>query len=180
MERVRTMTVETITTWTPPHDTGASWHDYEDIRQLITGYCVVVDSAMNAGNPPEVGALFHTDSTFGTSFEDRMYVGGEAVAAWYRRYLGSRATFYRWMRHKVFDSFIQVDGDHATAVTYFDADSVNPKDRIGLMSGRYEDEFRKDQGRWLFSKRFVAIDYVHHGGDAWKFAGWPGMQEASE
>lgn len=170
------MEQSTITSWTPPHATGASWHDYEDIRQLITGYCEVVDRAMNAGKAPDVGELFHEDSTFGTSFEEVTSVGGEAVVEWYRNYLGQRAGFYRWMRHKVFDSFIQVDGTSATATTYFDADSVNPKERIGLMSGRYEDEFRKDDGLWRFSRRFVVIDYVHHGGQAREFRGWPALR----
>ncbi|HEU4619321.1 MAG TPA: nuclear transport factor 2 family protein [Gammaproteobacteria bacterium] len=60
-------------------------------------------------------------------------------------------------RHFILNQVIKVDGDHATAVTYW-FQGGNLQDRgkfeFGLF-GTYEDELEKVDGHWLFKKRAI-------------------------
>lgn len=60
-------------------------------------------------------------------------------------------------RHFITNQVIKVDGDHATAVTYW-FQGGNLQDRgtfqFGLF-GSYEDELVKVDGQWLFKKRAI-------------------------
>ena len=162
----------TVTSWTRPQETGASWTDFEDIRQVLSGYCYLVDQAINAGVTPDLFELYHPEVTFTNSFEAGLeHVGYEAVAAWYDSYLGSRAGYYRWVRHKISESFIALDGDTALTSAYFDADSVDRDGLVRAMAGRYDDKFVKVEGRWLIKDRHVSIYYSYTAGEAAEYKG---------
>jgi hypothetical protein len=147
--------------------------DFEEIRQILAGYCHIVDQAVAKGETPDTSALYHPDAIYSNSFEGgKEHVGHSAVVDWYHKFLGKRSGYYQYMRHKLFEPHIVIDGDHARSVAHFDADSVDRKSQIRGISGRYEDDFVKNNGRWLIVKRHVEVHYHHDGGIAHPFKGW--------
>lgn len=162
----------TLTKWARPQETGAQWTDYEDIRQILSGYCYLVDQAINCGATPDLRDLYHPDVVFTNSFESGLeYRGYESVASWYDSYLGSRSGYYRWVRHKISESFIAIDGGRATTSAYFDADSVDRENLVRAMAGRYDDKFVKVGNKWMIESRHVSIYYSYTAGEAAEYKG---------
>jgi hypothetical protein len=173
MEGDMTTPLADLSRLVPPGEAGASWIDYEEIRQILVAYCHVVDRALAAGEIPDVSHLYHPDSSFSNSWEQgRVHVGRDAVIAWYEEFLGKRSGYYRWTRHKISEPLISIERSSAQAVTYFDADSVDRHDRLRVISGRYDDEFAKDDGKWLIKNRYVELHYHYTPGKASEFVGW--------
>lgn len=147
--------------------------DFEEIRQILASYCHIVDQAVAKGETPDTSRLYAEDAIYSNSFEyGQEHVGHEAVVAWYHKFLGKRSGYYRYMRHKIFEPFISIDGDKARSLTHFDADSVDRESQIRGISGRYEDDFVKREGRWLINRRHVEVHYHHTPGKAHEFKGW--------
>jgi SnoaL-like domain len=147
--------------------------DFEAIRQILAGYCHLVDQAVAKGETPDTSALYHPDAVYSNSFENGIqHVGHAAVVAWYHKFLGKRSGYYRYMRHKIFEPYIVINGDKAKSRTHFDADSVDREGMIRGISGRYEDDFVKSSGQWLIAKRHVEVHYHHTIGAAHPFKGW--------
>ena len=150
-----------------------SAEDFEEIRQILAGYCHIVDQAVAKGQMPDTSALYHPDAVYSNSFESgKQYIGHSAVVAWYHKFLGNRSGYYKYMRHKIFEPYIVIQGDTARSITHFDADSVDRENLIRAISGRYEDDFVKSDGHWLISKRHVEVHYHHTMGAAHAFKGW--------
>jgi len=145
--------------------------DHEQIRQLLVGYCHTVDRALDAGKIADLSGMYHEDSTFAASWEDgREHVGRRAVLAWYDEFLGKRVGL-RHTRHKISEPEITVDGKTARSRTYFDADSVDRRDRLRVLCGRYDDELVKDDGTWLIKNRYVTAHYSYTGGETREYTG---------
>jgi hypothetical protein len=159
---------------TPSSGQGATvGDDHEQIRQLLVGYCHAVDRALEKGEVADVSALYHDDATFAASWErGQRHVGLPAVLSWYEEFLGKRAGYYRFTRHKISQPEIRVDGDRACSRTYFDADSVDRNDLLRVVSGRYDDEFVKQDGKWLIKDRYATIHYHYTSGEIHEFSGW--------
>jgi hypothetical protein len=146
--------------------------DYEAVRQVVSGYCHIVDRAMQAGQTPDVSGLFHRDAVFTNSFQDQEWVGRAAVVEWYHTYLGKRRGYFRYTRHKIYEPFIEIVDGVATSSCHFDADSVDFTGIVRTMSGRYDDVLTQQEGRWLFSKRHIDIHYIPQPMQAQPFRGW--------
>lgn len=147
--------------------------DFEAIRQILAGYCHLVDDAVAKGETPDTSSLYHPDAEYSNSFEGgKKHVGHAAVVAWYHEFLGKRSGYYKYMRHKIFEPYIVVDGNTARSVTHFDADSVDKDSNLRAIAGRYVDEFVKENGRWLIKKRHVDVHYHYTPGIAHPFVGW--------
>lgn len=160
-------------TWPTPAQSGASWTDYENIRLVESSYCHITDRALNAGKTPDLSSIFHPEAIYRNSFQPgKEFVGHDAVVNWYHEYLGQRLGYYRWTRHKIFEPLIVVDGDTASSSVHFDADSVDRRDRIRVMSGIYDDMLVKHDGRWLIKERFQTIHYHYTLAEAHEFSGW--------
>jgi hypothetical protein len=159
--------------WRTPQESGASWQDYENVRQVCSSYCHIVDRALNSGVTPDLTSILHPDALYHNNFQPgRRFEGRDAVVNWYHEYLGRRLGYYRWVRHKIFEPLITIDGDTAMSSAHFDADSVDRYDKIRVMSGVYDDLLVKYDGRWLIKERFQTIHYHHSLGEAAEFKGW--------
>jgi len=65
------------------------------------------------------------------------------------------------MKHCVMNEIINVNGDKATAKSYFVAfRSKGEGVIVNSLAGRYEDELVKQGSRWLFKKRKVHTDLI--------------------
>ena len=147
--------------------------DYEAIRSVVSAYCHITDRAAENGETPDLTALFHPEAILSYSFEGwEKHVGRDAVVNWYHRYLGKRASFYRFTRHKIFEPYIVISGDAAEVSTHVDADSVDYSGVLKVMAGRYDDWLVKVDGKWLIKERQGHIHYIFNGASTQPFKGW--------
>lgn len=118
------------------------------IRELLDSYT----DAASRMDRAEWLACWHSDATWRTHY---FYVSGkEAIAATYDGLMGNVAT----------TSFIgqlgacEIDKTRATCRSYGQEWLVF-KDNAGShrLTGRYEDELRKDGGRWRFAARVYTV-----------------------
>jgi ketosteroid isomerase-like protein len=136
-------------------------NDYEGARQLLSLYCYTLDS----GKLEDLGPLFHRNATFSVSFESgQQHTGRETIQAWYDRFFQQRPGQYRHMRHKIYEPLLTADGNTATAVTYFDADSVAADGTVRVVAGRYDDVLEKEQDQWFFKERTITVFYNYSPG----------------
>jgi hypothetical protein len=135
--------------------------DFEGARQLLSRYCTLIDQ----GKLIELSELFHLDAKFSVSFESLpIHTGREAILAWYTRFFRSRPGKVRHGRHKIFEPDLVVNGNSATASTYFDSDFVEQNDDVTVLAGRYDDVLIRARGRWLFMERSITICYHYSPG----------------
>jgi hypothetical protein len=135
--------------------------DFEGARQLLSRYCTLIDQ----GKLIELSELFHLDAKFSVSFESLpIHTGREAILAWYTRFFRSRPGKVRHPRHKIFEPDLVVNGNSATASTYFDSDFVEQNDDVTVLAGRYDDVLIRARGRWLFMERSITICYHYSPG----------------
>ena len=77
--------------------------------------------------------------------------------------LDAMATRYVATQHRVHNQVVQIDGDSAHGETYSTADHV-PVDAeprtVVTWAIRYQDRWRRADGRWLFSERRLVIDWT--------------------
>lgn len=147
--------------------------DYEAIRSVVSAYCHIVDRAAAKGETPDLSALFHPDAVLSYSFENwKKHVGHKAVVEWYHQYLGKRAGFYRFTRHKIFEPYIVINGDTAEVSTHVDADSIDFAGVLKVMAGRYDDWLVKQNGKWLIKERRGYIHYVFTGPQTQPYKAW--------
>ncbi|WP_020499184.1 nuclear transport factor 2 family protein [Sciscionella marina] len=146
--------------------------DYEQVRQIVSGYCHVVDQAMQAGKTPDVSHLFHPDAVFTNSFQRERWVGRQAIVDWYHKYLGKREGHFRYTRHKIYEPYIEIVDGVATSTCHFDADSLDFTGIVRTMAGRYDDTLEPYEGKWLLKSRHIDIHYIPAPVQAQPFRGW--------
>jgi hypothetical protein len=135
--------------------------DADEIRNLLGTYCEVMDAA----DWVALGRLFARAEL--TAENGAVVAAGAAsVQAMYERgtklYDGSPRT-----RHITANSVIDVDGDTATArssyVVFQQTDTLALQP---IITGRYRDEFVRDEQGWRFARRTFFVDHVgdlsHH------------------
>lgn len=128
-------------------DKVAIWH-------LLCRYCHLVDR----GDMTDVVNLFHPDGVvvFPSSPPAR---GREAILEAYKNWQRTAREPTVWLRHQINTPFIVVDGDRATSTCYLTADFLLlKKRRVQAMTGRYQDELVRQEGRWLLWQRDILID----------------------
>ena len=97
--------------------------DYEGARQLLSKYCYALDR----GQLDVLGLLFHRDAAFAVSFDSgKTHTGRDTIQAWYGQFYQARPGQYRYPRHKLFEPYLVITGDTATASTYFDSEFLDP------------------------------------------------------
>ncbi|WOK37203.1 nuclear transport factor 2 family protein [Sphingomonas sp. C3-2] len=72
------------------------------------------------------------------------------------------AQFYAKTQHRVHNQIVSIDGDSATGETYSTADHLTITDGKGELlcwSIRYQDQWRKVDGAWRFSRRELIVDW---------------------
>lgn len=72
--------------------------------------------------------------------------------------------FMSWSQHRVMNEVIDIDGDSARALWYLDCPVVfregNPMSALGagFMSGRYEEDYVREDGQWKWRKIVALFD----------------------
>ena len=92
----------------------------------------------------------------GTAGSVRAYDGRDELAAFAARHTRAPEHFHK---HVVVDPVIAVDGDRATAVSYFLRLDHADGERVVYAFGRYRDELvRGEDGRWRFAVRIAEVE----------------------
>ncbi|MSQ69491.1 MAG: nuclear transport factor 2 family protein [Gammaproteobacteria bacterium] len=138
-------------------------HDYEGARQLLSRYCALIDQ----GKLVALSELFHPQAIFSVSFDSApKHVGRAAILAWYADFFRPRRGQFRYPRHKLFEPYLVLAGNTATATSYFDSDFVEASGAVRILAGRYDDVLVKERGRWLFNARTITVCYHYSPGTA--------------
>jgi hypothetical protein len=146
--------------------------DLEAIRRLKHyNYCHCVDRAVSG----ETGAIEETVSRFTddiaadfTGFP--LAEGLEAVVDFYTRGVPSMLSY---SQHYVFNEVIDIDGDSASGLWYVNCPVVfiggNPLglEGPGLIAGRYEEEYAREDGVWKWRRIVALLDVLNPAGHFW-------------
>jgi ketosteroid isomerase-like protein len=91
---------------------------------------------------------------------DGPYVGKAAI----RRFTDSYDQRYRLrlngLKHFTVNIVSRIDGDRATSSSHLQLVTTGAKGAHILFTGRYEDELRRVDGQWLFSRRKLHQDFA--------------------
>lgn len=119
------------------------------ITNLLGRYCHVVDT-----HPiDDVRDLFWGDATL-ISPDGQHHEGIEAITAWYRHWDSTMRAPVTELRHRITSPHVTVTGDHATAVSYLDADAIT-RHHLITIRGRYTDELQRRNDHWRFTRRHI-------------------------
>jgi 3-phenylpropionate/cinnamic acid dioxygenase small subunit len=124
--------------------------DVEVIRALIHRYAELID----AGDLDRLAALF-ANATWRSSGRGEVLRGSAQVREAYDGVLlhedGTPST-----QHLITNVTVEVDGDGATARSYFTVIQARPDFPLQpIVSGRYEDAFERVDGTWRFADRLI-------------------------
>ena len=125
--------------------------DKEEIRDLITRYCLLIDS----GRCEEWVECFTEDGVFDSPILGR-WQGKIALRQFtekYRAWTGAAQP-----RHCVMNVLIAVNDSRATSECYLLMTHAEEGKTELIISGRYEDQIEKVSGEWLFKERRVCPD----------------------
>jgi len=127
--------------------------DHHEIVRLLSEYCHGCDR----GDARLMGSVYATDS-----WDDHgaMQAPGKAFAEMMTARILKVTDV---LSHTLGQSFIQIDGDHASAETYFIA-VQHRKDTDGTplceqLGGRYVDRLERSKGRWQIKHRIAVRDW---------------------
>jgi hypothetical protein len=124
----------------------------DSIRRLLSLYC----DAVSRREPDAIGALFMPDAVVTIAhFPDR--IGRPAIIDGLRRTI-SKFTF---LHQKCDTGLIDVAEDQAWArigVLEINRATDSPE-RLNLICGTYEDEYRRDSGGWGFQRRRFTLQF---------------------
>ena len=128
-------------------------NDYQQIQNLISRYCFVVDR----GSAEEIAAMFWNDATLRFGRRSRNE-GAEGIRAGLRKWIGKMRDPVVGLRHLAHAPAIEIEGNRATAETYYDADGHSRKRRRPIhLRGVYRDRLEKRGGEWRFAERHIVI-----------------------
>jgi uncharacterized protein (TIGR02246 family) len=127
--------------------------DIEEIRALLLAYATHLD----AGDHRAYAELFTADGELVAQLGQAK--GREAIRALLDEKLGGAALPRRTAFHLVGNSVIAVSGDKATSKALW-AYITHDDDGypVILQLGHYDDELRREDGRWLFARRQISRD----------------------
>jgi ketosteroid isomerase-like protein len=132
--------------------------DKDEIRALRDAY----HSCINDGRYAAIAELFTDDAIVELGYL-ATYEGRDAIDAGFRS-MGERERFY--IKQFIHSHAIEVAGDTGTGVSYLEA----RYGRFGvsyLVSGRYDDRYRRIDGRWRFSEMIASFYYTVPAGVGW-------------
>lgn len=121
--------------------------DRQEIAELLASYCYLTD----AESWDELAAMFAEDAIF--EGQERA-VGRAEIETMMRKLPNVLESCW----HRPLPPVIELEGDWARALSSFDAPAV-----LGgaayVMAGRYRDELKRIDGRWVFARRVVESFY---------------------
>jgi hypothetical protein len=122
--------------------------DRNAIRNLMARYSLASD----CGRFEALAEIFAEDGTL--CFSGQATTGRSQIVARLNQ-RGPRNAALTFTRHHLTTSLIEVEGESATAKTYFQVLTNIGLDHCGL----YLDEFVKQDGNWHFARREARVDW---------------------
>jgi hypothetical protein len=126
------------------------------ISALRARYCHLADD----GRWEDVASLFDDNAEFVALSRSK---GRDAILAYLRTLPDAMDEWW----HVTHNETLELDGDRANGRAYFDAPCV-----VGgvphLCAGRYDDEFVRCDGRWLFARRAMTFFYLTPLSEGWR------------
>ena len=128
--------------------------DRDEICELHSRYVHFIDSHQSEA----FADLFATDGSF--ELGDVRRIEGRAALTQFIDEL-RESSGGRKQRHFVVNEMIEIDGGVATARSYVTAWSLIDGESPALTAlARYDDEFKRENGRWRFARRRVEFDWL--------------------
>lgn len=121
--------------------------EYDQIRTLLASYCHRLDD----DDRDSLLALFTTDAVVVRPSGERVE-GTEQLARWTTEVTDAEFTPLP-VRHVCFNSEIRVEGEVAYGLSDWLSVWRSPHGFYIGGAGRYEDEYRREAGSWLFRRR---------------------------
>jgi len=132
------------------------------ISELASAYAVACDEH----DIERLGTLFAEDAVMDSPSKLLVANGRAEILAMFVRLFRIRGPGYHWT-HDHFVRFDDADPDRASGLVLSHAETC-PDDEVSLSGMRYEDDYRRIDGRWMFRKRVLkflyyvpAKDYLH-------------------
>lgn len=123
------------------------------IQELVTAYCEACDEH----DMPRLAGLFTEDAVFDSPSGVLRAVGRDAIAEMFVGAFRVRGPGYHWT-HDLTVGFDGADPDRATGLVASHAETC-PNGVASLAAMKYDDEYRRLDGRWLFSRRNIRFLY---------------------
>ena len=121
------------------------------ITELITAYAVACDTH----DIDLLSSLFADDARFDTPSGVMRANGRAEITAMFERVLATRGPSFHWT-HDVTIAF--TDNDRATGFVLGHAETT-PNGVASIAALRYDDEYRRIDGQWLFQARSIQFLY---------------------
>lgn len=127
--------------------------DRLEIQEVVHRYAYFVDNF----EIPEWVALFTADGTLDESeFGKGCYAGHDAIHA-YGRAISERVLH---LVHLMSNQIIwEINGDSARSTSFAIVESMSKAGDRARYQVKYEDEFRRQDGRWLIHKRMLRTSF---------------------
>ncbi|MEO7241564.1 MAG: nuclear transport factor 2 family protein [Variovorax sp.] len=124
-----------------------------EIAELASAYAIACDEH----DMPRLESLFTEDAVMDSPSKMLVANGRKAIMAMYNRVFKTRGPGYHWT-HDHFVEFDAAHPDRATGLVLSHAETC-PNGEGSLSAMRYNDDYRKVDGRWLFEKRVLRFLY---------------------
>ena len=123
------------------------------IRELATAYAIACDEH----DMPRLADLFTEDARFDAPNGAMVAEGKSAIVAMFEEAFKIRGPAFHWT-HDVTVTLDDGDPDRARGLVLSHAETT-PNDVVSIAAMRYQDEYRREQGRWLFARRVIHFLY---------------------
>lgn len=123
------------------------------ISDLITAYAIACDEH----DMPRLSSLFTADAVFDSPSGAMVAHGREAITAMFIELFKIRGPAFHWTH----DHTISIDADNpdrASGLVLSHAETC-PGQVVSLAAMRYNDEYRRERGRWHIAKRVINFLY---------------------
>lgn len=124
-----------------------------EISELTSAYAVACDEH----DMPRLVGLFAADASFDSPTKLLVANGRDEIEAMFIRMFKVRGPGYHWT-HDHFVRFDDAQPDRATGLVLSHAETC-PNNEVSLAGMRYDDEYVRVDGRWLFQKRVINFLY---------------------
>ena len=123
------------------------------IEELVSAYCEACDEH----DIPRLTGLFTEDAVYGSPSGVLVSTGREEIAQMFVRAFRVRGPGFHWT-HDLVIRFDEENADLATGIVASHAETfVNRVPSLAAM--KYDDEYRRVDGRWLIARRSIRFLY---------------------
>ena len=140
--------------------------DMEAIKKLKSMYCYLADAGI-AGDGAKMDELVSnfTEDAWVDFSEFGVHEGKKAIEAFYKEVVVQTLSY---SAHMVSNPVIEVDGNQARGDWYvFVPCTLRATDTPAWLQAKYEEEYRKIDGRWYWKSMTARFDYISPFDEGW-------------